>query len=402
MPLFKYKARDRFGMAVTGQMEAVTPGAVAERLSESGYFPVSIKRALPSLTLPHIPFGHIKPEALIFFTRQLATLLRVGIPILSSFETLARQTKNRRLRSVIMAILRDVEGGSSLSDAMAKHPRAFSEVFLNTIRAGETGGFLVEALERLADLAEHETETKAKIKAATRYPIFVIVAIFLAIGIITTFVVPKFALLYSAFRAQLPLPTRVVLWISLFIRNNWYFILGGILGILGALRLYIRTKKGRLQWDSLKLQAPIFGPLTLKLTMSRFAHILGVMVRCGIPILKSLEIVSRAVGNRVIDLAIERVALEIEKGKTLAEPMSKDPIFPPLVVQMVAVGEKTGELDNLLQKTSEHYDMEAEYTIKNLATALEPVLLVFVGAMVFFLALSVFLPMWDMIKFVRR
>lgn len=402
MPLFKYKARDRFGMAVTGQMEAVTPGSVAERLSESGYFPVSIKRALPSLTLPHIPFGHIKPEVLIFFTRQLATLLRVGIPILSSFETLARQTKNRRLRSVIMVILRDVEGGSSLSDAMAKHPRVFSEVYLNTIRAGETGGFLVEALERLADLAEHEAETKAKIKAATRYPIFVIMAIFLAIGIITTFVVPKFALLYSAFRAQLPLPTRVVLWISLFIRNNWYFILGGILGILGALRLYIRTKKGRLQWDSLKLKAPIFGPLTLKLTMSRFAHILGVMVRCGIPILKSLEIVSRAVGNRVIDLAIERVALEIEKGKTLAEPMSKDPIFPPLVVQMVAVGEKTGELDNLLQKTSEHYDMEAEYTIKNLATALEPVLLVFVGAMVFFLALSVFLPMWDMIKFVRR
>jgi len=382
-------------------MEAVSNGAVAQRLSESGYFPISIKKASSRPELV-VPFQRINPEAMIFFTRQLATLLKVGIPLLSGFDTLVKQTKNKRLRTITLAISRDIEAGSSFSDALAKHPRTFSEVYLNTVRAGETGGFLVEALERLADLAEHEAETVAKIKAATRYPIFVVVAIFLAIGIITTFVVPKFAILYSTFKAPLPLPTRIVLRISLFIQKNWPFILGGALASLGALRLYIRTPGGRLQWDALKLKVPILGPLVLKLTMSRFAHVLGVLVRTGIPILKSLEIVSRAVGNRVVDMAINDIALEVEEGKTLAEPMSKNPIFPPLVVQMVAVGEKTGEMDSLLQRISEHYDMEADYTIKNLATALEPVLLVFVGGMVFFLALSVFLPMWDMVRLVRR
>ncbi|MBI3989774.1 MAG: type II secretion system F family protein [candidate division NC10 bacterium] len=404
MPSFRYKARNRQGTAVSGAMEADDPVAVADRLFEAGYTPISIeRRRLEQDFWKRLPrFSRVKAEDLIFFTRQLATLLKVGIPILEAFDTLARQTGNRRLRRVLLDISREVEAGSSLSEAFGKHAEAFSEVYVNTIRAGEAGGFLDLALERLATLAEHEAQTKAKIKAATRYPIFVVTAIAVAFSIIILFVVPKFALLYGAFKATLPLPTRVAIALNRVVQAYWPFAIGGIVAIVVAFRFSLRIPAGRLRWDTLKLRFPIIGPLVTKLTMSRFAHILGILTRSGIAILKSLELTARAVGNVAVAHAIEGVYQEVEKGRSLAEPMARDPFFPPLLVQMVAVGEKTGELDGLLQRISEHYDMEADYTIKNLATALEPILLLVVGAMVFFLALAVFLPMWDMVKLVRR
>lgn len=404
MPSFRYKARDRQGTAVKGAMEADDPAAVADRLFEAGYVPISIqRRRFEQEAWRRLPsFSRVKAEDLIFFTRQLATLLKVGIPILEAFETLIRQTRNRGLRRAILAISQEVEAGSSLSEAFGKHPKIFSDVYVSTIRSGEAGGFLDLALERLATLAEHEAETKAKIKAATRYPIFVVTAIAVAFSIIILFVVPKFALLYGAFKATLPLPTRIAIALNRVVQVYWPFAIGGIVAIVVAFRLSLRTPSGRLRWDALKLRFPVIGPLVTKLTMSRFAHILGILTRSGISILKSLELTARAVGNAAVAQAIEGIYLEVEKGRSLAEPMARDPFFPPLLVQMVAVGEKTGELDGLLQRISEHYDMEADYTIKNLATALEPILLIVVGTMVFFLALAVFLPMWDMVKLVRR
>ncbi len=404
MPSFRYKARDRQGTAVRGTLEAENPAVVAELLFKDGYIPIVIepKRPAPDLLkrLPRV--SRVKGEDRIFFTRQLATLLKVGIPILEAFDTLARQTRNRALRRILLDILRKVEAGSSLSEAFGQHPEAFSEVYVSTIRAGEAGGFLDLALERLATLAEHEAETKAKIKAATRYPLFVVTAIAVAFSIIILLVVPKFALLYSAFKTPLPLPTRIAIAFNRVVQQYWPLALGGIIAIAFAFRFSLRTASGRLFWDHLKLHLPVIGPLVTKLTLSRFAHILGVLTRSGIAILKALELTARAVGNQAVARALEGISREVEKGRSLAEPMARDPLFPPLLVQMVAVGEKTGELDELLQRISDHYDREADYTIKNLATALEPILLLFVAAMVFFLALAVFLPMWDMVKFVRR
>jgi MSHA biogenesis protein MshG len=285
---------------------------------------------------------------------------------------------------------------------MGRYPHAFPEVYVSTVRAGELGGFLDLALERLAALGEHEAETQARIKAAVRYPIFVVTAIGIALVIIVTFVVPKFALLYGAFRATLPLPTRIAFALGLALQRFWYLAVAGTVVAVGGVRLALGVPGIRLWWDEAKLKLPILGPVILKLSLSRWAHILSLLVRSGVPILKSLEVVARAVGNAALSRSILAVADAAERGEALAEAMARDPLFPPLVVQMVAVGERTGELEALLLKVSEHYDREADYAIRNLSSALEPILLVIIGGMVFFLALAVFLPMWDMVRLIRR
>lgn len=404
MATFSYRARDAAGLLITGRMEAEGQGVVAERLLQTGYVPTAIEPAwvLSRLAKISIPFRRVRADDLIFFTRQLATLVRAGVPLLDSLDTLAKQARTRAFQGVILAVTRDIEGGAALSDAMGKHPQAFPEVFVSTIRAGETGGFLDLALERLATLGEHEAETRARIKAATRYPIFVVLAIGIALVVIVTFVIPKFALLYGAFRATLPLPTRIAFAVGQALQRFWYLGLAGAAAAVGGVRLALGVPRVRLWWDGAKLRLPVLGPVILKLTLSRWAHILSLLVRTGVPILKSLEVVARAVGNAAVGRSVLAVADAVEKGRTLAEPMARDRLFPPLVVQMIAVGEKTGELEALLLKVSEHYDREADYAIRNLSTALEPILLVIIGAMVFFLALAVFMPMWDMVRLIRR
>ena len=404
MATFSYRARDASGVLITGHMEAEAQQSVAQRLLQTGYVPTLIKPAwdLPSLTKLSAPFRRVRADDLILFTRQLEVLSRAGIPLLESLETLAKQARTRIFQQVILGVARDIESGSTLSDAMGRYPQVFPEIYVSTIRAGEMGGFLDLVLERLAVLGEHEAETQARIKAAVRYPIFVVTAIGIALVIIVTFVVPKFALLYGAFRATLPLPTRIAFAVGLALQRFWYLAVTGAAVGVGALWLALRVPRIRLWWDGAKLRLPVLGPVILKLSLSRWAHILSLLVRSGVPILKSLEVVARAVGNAALSRSVLAVADAVESGRTIAEPMARDPLFPPLVVQMVAVGERTGELEALLLKVSEHYDREADYAIRNLSTALEPILLVIIGGLVFFLALAVFLPMWDMVRLIRR
>jgi type II secretory pathway component PulF len=404
MTIFTYRARDSAGLLITGRMEAEAQGVVAERLLQSGYVPTAIRQArtLPRRITCAVPLGRIRAEELILFARQFETLVRAGVPLLESLGTLAKQAWGRAFQQVILTVARDIEAGAMLSEAMGKHPQVFPEVFVSTIRAGETGGFLDLALERLATLGEHELETQARIRAATRYPIFVVLAIGIALLILMTFVIPKFALLYRAFRATLPLPTRIAFTVGQALQRFWYAgLLLAVAGV-GAFRLALGLPWIRLWWDGAKLRFPILGPVMLKLILSRWAHILSLLVRSGVPILKSLDVAARAVGNAAVARSILALAAAVEKGRSLAEPMARDPLFPPLVVQMMAVGEKTGELETLLLKVSAHYDRETDYTIRNLSTALEPILLVVIGAMVLFLALAVFLPMWDMVRLIRR
>jgi type II secretory pathway component PulF len=247
-------------------------------------------------------------------------------------------------------------------------------------------------------LAEHEAETRARIKAATRYPVIVVVAIVIAFIVLVTFVVPRFAVIYEGFHVKLPLPTRILITTNDLIRNDGIWILSGLALLAWGTRRYVRTIRGRFQWDGLKLKLPVFGRIFLKVAMSRFSRMFGTLVRSGLPLIQTLEIVANTVGNTVIQRIVDNIRDSAREGRGVVQPMRVSKAFPPLVIQMMAVGEETGKMDEMLIKVSEYYDMEVEYAIRNLSTALEPILLLFVGGMVLFLALGIFLPWWDLIS----
>ena len=400
MPLFRYKAKDEFGLPSTGTLESSGPDAVAAHLTNLGFTPISIKKGRPPLfsQFTFIDFERITHQDLIIFTRQLATLIDAGIPFLTCMESLVDQTQNKNLKKVIMQVQRDVEGGQFFSDGLKKHPKVFSPIFINMIHAGEVAGVLDEILERLAQLLEHEAETKARINVATRYPKIVLLALVAAFGILMTFVIPKFATLYSSVQVALPLPTRFMIAINEGFQNYWFLLLGGCLAAWFFIRRYLKTEIGRFKWDSFKLKLPVFGPIFLKVALSRFTRVFGTLTRSGIPILQTLETVSTTVGNSMISQVIHTLEESARQGKGLVQPMRVSGIFPPLVTNMVAVGEETGKMEEMMFKVSDYYDKELEYSIKNLSASLEPLLLVVIGGAVLFMALAIFLPWWNMMS----
>jgi len=404
MPVYKYKARDKFGRAINGVMEASGYEMAANHLDGLGYIPVSIKEKKKNI----IPLDFLQGvrgvslEDLILFSRQLSTMVSAGIPLLRSLDALSEQTENKRMKDVIDTIRNDIQGGSSLSDALSRHPKIFSALYVSMIHAGETAGTLDEILDRLAAITEHEKDTRARIKAATRYPKIVVTSISVAFIVLVSFVVPRFAAMFSRFGATLPLPTRIMIGISHVFRDYWFVMI--IVASLIALgfRWYTNTKSGRLGWDGLMLRIPIFGLLFLKITMSRFTQILGMLIRSGVPILDTLKIASATVGNTVISQEVEKLRESVREGGSLSQQLRQSGVFPPMVVQMISAGEEAGKLDEMLAKVSQYYELEAEYTIKNLSTLIEPVLIITIGGMVLFLALGIFLPMWDMARVVMR
>lgn len=402
MPNYIYRARNTKGEVITGIIEGPHSEAVAEQLFSKGYIPIKIEEGKRQVSPGFQLFGRVKSEDLIVFSRQLSTLIVSGVSFLRGLETLSEQTKNKRLRLAIEEIRKDVEGGSSLSEALSRFPKIFSPLYISMIRVGEEGGVLDEILERLASLLEHEAETRARVKSATRYPIIVIIAITVAFFFLTTFVVPKFASLYQSAKVTLPLPTRILIFLNKTIRTYWPLMIGAVIGLYFAFRAYIKTPSGRWNWDKFKIKVPIIGPVIEKTIMSRFARIFSTLYRSGIPMLHTLDIVSGTLGNVLIGRAVELIKDNVREGRGLAEPMVKTKVFPPMVVHMVAVGEETGALDNMLTKVSDYYDLEVEYSIRNLSTTLEPVLLLFLAGAVLFLALGIFLPIWDMIKVMKR
>ncbi|MBI3595845.1 MAG: type II secretion system F family protein [Nitrospirae bacterium] len=400
MPVFQYRARDKYGSLSTGTIETSSRDAVASQLDHLGYHPVLIEEIRKELGAAELfdRFTRISPENLIIFSRQLATLISAGLPFMTSFDALIEQTDNKRLKNVIVQVRKDVEGGSSFSDALAKHPTVFSNLYVSMIRAGETGGVLDEILQRLATLAEHEAETRARIKAATRYPKIVIGALVIAFVILLQFVVPRFAALYANFKAKLPLPTRILIGINNAVQSYWWLILAVIVLATFGIRAYIRTEAGRLWWDGMKIKLPVFGPIFLKTALSRFARIFGTLTRSGLSILQTLEIVSQTVGNTVISRVVDNIRDSARQGRGIVQPMQVSRIFPPVVVQMVSIGEQTGKMEEMLMKVSEYYDQEVEYSIRNLSTSLEPLLLAVIGGVVLFLALAIFMPWWNLIN----
>ena len=400
MPYFRYKAVDRTGRRVIAKMQADNVAGVSNFLSKQGYIPVSIKEAPPDFSILLL-LGKVSLDEVMMFTRQLWTLHRVGIPLQNSLVSLGAQTKNERFKKVITDIIQEIEGGVSLSAAMSTHPEVFDTLYVSMIKAGAVSGKLDEVLLYLAEMCRFEFETKAKIKAATRYPLLTLATLAMAFLMIVTFVIPKFTTLFRQFKAELPLPTRLLLAINYGIRHEWLLILLSLTAFCFLFRFYVKTERGKYQWDALKIKIPVMGPLLFNLVMSRFAKILSHLMSSGIPILESLRLVSETAGNAVIQKEIYGIQQGINEGKRMSERMEKSGFFSPMVVQMVAIGEQTGKTEELLNHVAAYYESQATSMINNLTTLIEPILILFLGGMDLFLALGIFLPMWDLTYVVR-
>jgi len=404
MSSFFYRARDKHGALVTGSLDAASIEESEAALDKMGLIPIKVAKQASSFRFPDIRnlFEKIPQQEIIMFSRQLATLFGAGVPLSRALFTLERQAATAGFSQVVKTIREDIEAGVGFAASLRKHPRVFPELYCSLIEAGEAGGILEAVLNRLSLMLEKTAENRAKVKSATLYPKIVVVGIFVAITILMTFVVPRFATLYSSFKIELPLPTRMLIAISGFFSEYWYLMAAAAVLIYFGVRVFFRTEPGKDLWDSLVLKVPVFGPIILKSVLSRFSRVLGELYRSGLPILQSLDIVSRAVDNRLISREVKRIEDEVRAGKSLSAEMAASGEFPPLMVQMVTVGEDTGKLDEMLSKMSEYYDQEIDTSIRNLTTTLEPILLAFIFVIVLFLALAIFLPMWDIIKVVRR
>lgn len=408
MPAYEYRARDRAGTATRGVLEAEGATEAAQQLARLGFFPISIRLQTPgarpgfSLARLNDSLSRVSAQDFILYNRQMATLIAAGLPFLRSLGTIRDQTKSPRLRRILEDVYTEIEAGSSFSAACARHPEQFSELYLSMIRAGEEGGLLEKVLDRLATLAEQESLQRARISAALRYPIFVLVALIGAFFILMQFVVPKFVQLYANFQGELPVPTRMMIFANQLFQRYW--VHGAVLTAVAIIGVHyaLRTPAGRRLWDTWKIRLPIFGPLFLKSSLSRFSSVFSALLRSGIPLLKTLEIAAATTGNVKIRDVILGIRESVQEGQSIAGPMRQQTVFTPMVVQMVAIGEETGRLDDMLDKVSDYYETEVEFVIRNLTTAIEPLLIVVIGGAVLFLALAIFLPWWNAVSFIKR
>ena len=407
MANFKYKARDKTGTVIMGNMEAASTQAVGLELGRMGHFPVTIQVASAdragTLDLNFLTrFKRIKAQDLVLFSRQMATLFNAGIPLLTILSVLGEQVENPRFKGIIANIRQNISDGQALSEAMAKHPDVFSELYVSLVQAGESGGIMDEILARLADLLEAQEENKAKIKAALLYPQIVIVAMFLAISFLMWKVVPVFVKIFETVKLELPLPTQLLILGNEMVQNHWYYPVIVLAGGYFLFKRLISVRAGRYQWDLFKLKFPLLGPIFLRSSMSKFARVFGTLLRGGVPILEVIAISSRVVDNEVISEMVGGLSDSVQEGLGVTVGLRKSEWVPTLVVQMVGAGEESGTLDDMLIKVADYYDQEVDRAIKTLSLLIEPILIVCIGVMVLFLALSIFMPMWDMAKMARR
>ena len=396
---YEYKVRDRTGNVLTGQLVGDSESLVLQRLREMGMTPVEVKRSGRGLSMEiNVRPGRVKLKQVAVFCRQFATMVNSGLPILRALTILGDQTDSKELSKILVQARTDVEGGASLSAAMGKHPKAFSNLFLSMVKAGETGGVLDDVLLSLADQIEKEVELRRKIKSAMTYPIVVVCLVMLILGAMLLFVVPQFETIYASLGGQLPLPTRVLLGVSNAFRTYWYLVLLALGGGAVAFRRYKRTENGRARVDALKIRVPLFGPLFLKVALARFSSTLGMLLRAGVPILQALDNVKETVNNRVLSTAVEDVKTSVREGESIAGPLGRHKVFPPMVVQMLAVGEETGAVDTMLDKVSEFYNNEVTATVDALTSLIEPLLIAIIGGAVGAAVIALYMPMFDIIN----
>jgi MSHA biogenesis protein MshG len=400
MPVFHYKARGRHGDAIEGTLDAGTTDAVAAHLMDSGLTPIDIHLRVEhnraSRDFNELFKQRVETADLIQFSRQMYSMLRAGVPMFRAITALATTTANPTLRQTLEIVGGSLESGRSLSEALGRHADVFSMFYISMVRVGETSGNTEEIFRQLAFYLDREKETRKKIKSALRYPLFVITAIAVALGIISIFVIPAFADMFRSFGAELPLPTRILMAISDFMVAYWPMLLGGIVAAIIGLRTFINTEDGAYRWDRLMLNLPLTGPVVYKASLARFSHLFAMSLGAAVPLITSLTVVAHALNNRFLEERILGMRSGIEQGKALSMVAANSGIFDSLVMQMLAVGEESGTVTDLLKEIADYYDREVDYATERLSAAIEPILTIIIGVLVLVMAMGVFLPMWDL------
>ncbi len=401
MNQFTWQGRNARGQLVSGRVEAEDPDRVADQLMKLDITPISIDTAparVERMSGLRQRLGLDKPglNDLLLFSRQMFTLSKAGVPLIQGLKNVAGSTRNATLAQAIERVVEALESGRGLAVGLALSPAVFPPMYVSIIRVGESSGALDKAFQQMADYLELEREFRARMKAALRYPIMVIIAMAVAVAIIMVWVVPVFAGFFAAQEAVLPLPTRIIMATSEFAVSWWWLILIAVAAGLIAFRRWIRTDSGRYLWDRTKLRLPAIGNILFQGTMARFARSFAMTYRSGVPLVQGLTLVSKAVENEYVGQAVADMRTGIERGESVSRTAHATGLFTPLVLQMISVGEETGEVDQMLQETAEFYEREVDYDLRNLSAAIEPILLVFLAVMVLILALGVFLPMWDL------
>jgi type IV pilus assembly protein PilC len=403
MPIFAYRGRARGGRLITGQVEANTPLAVAAQLRRRRIMATSVREKPEPLRLRIPGFGgRVRDKDLTVFTRQIATMINAGLPLVQSLEGLASQQPNKQFKRILTKIREDVEGGSTFAASIKRHPAVFTSLYMSMVEAGEAGGFLDTVLNRLAGYIEKTMTLRRKVKGAMIYPATIITVAAAVVIFLLIFVIPTFKALFEGFGAALPLPTRIVLELSRLVRTHVVTVLGAFVGTVFGLRFYYRTEKGKKVIDSLLLRLPIIGQLIRKVSVAKLTRTLGTLLSSGVPILDGLNITARVAGNKVVEEAILKTRSSIAEGKTIADPLGASGIFPPMVVQMISVGEQTGALDSMLAKIADFYDAEVDQAVSNLTTLLEPIMIVFLGVVVGGIIIAMYLPIFKLVTVVGR
>ncbi len=401
MPTFTYSARSATGALTQGEIEVPTRNDVVGLLRQQKLIPVKIeqkKTGLGQIDLGDLMGGGVKTRDIVIFTRQFATMINSGLPLVQSLDILAKQSENKKLRQVIEEVLGDVEAGNTLADSLRKHPKVFTDLYVNMVAAGEVGGILDVILLRLASFMEKNDALVRKIKGAMIYPSVIMTVAVAAVAILLIVVIPTFQTMFDSAGVPLPGPTRFVIWMSELLQTKWWLIAGVIAAAVIGLRQYYKTDAGERNIDRLMLSAPVFGNLLRKSAVARFTRTLGTLVASGVSILEGLEITAKTAGNRVIHDAVMESRSSIAGGETISEPLKRSGVFPPMVVQMINVGEQTGGLDEMLSKIADFYDEEVDAAVEALLSAMEPIMIVFLGTIVGGMIVAMYLPIFDMMN----
>lgn len=400
MPRFHYEARDAAGKKVDGYIDGVTDSAVAAQLIRNGLSPLTIESApeiqnVEEIFATQFKLGYPTTQDLAFLSRQMYSLTRSGVPIVRALKVVAESSKNEFLKAALADVIVSVEEGLSLSAAMRRHSVIFPNLMTALVNVGENTGSLDAVFQQLAVHFERELATRMRIKSATRYPLLVLVAISIAMVILNIFVIPAFSSFFKQFNAELPLPTRILIGFSDFMVHYWYYLLGGLIVSIVWFLYYIKTPLGRYNWDKRKLKIPIFGDIIKRTLLGRFCRTFALCLRTGVPLLESIDLISKAIDNAFMGEKIGTMKNDIEHGTSLTISATNSKMFSPLVLQMLSIGEETGEIDRLLDEMATYYEEDVDYDIKRLGELIEPIILVFLGILVLILALGIYLPMWD-------
>ena len=407
MTKYSYSAISESGENVTGTIEADSVEMAENLLLAKGYIPAKVSAASGAamggsfLASIRERMNNVKIADLILFTKQFRSMMQAGVPIIRLLQVLENQTEDKVLKGVITAMGQDVRAGNSLYEAMKKHPFVFSPLYLSMINAGEVSGTIPDILGRLVDIIEHEAKIESDIKSALQYPFMVLIALGVAFFVLLTFVIPKFASIFAKAGLALPLPTKIAMFMYQGLANYWYILIGGVVGLIIGLRLYFKTPAGRYARDAFFLKVPLFGSLFQKAAMSRFASIFAILHASGVPVMQSMEILSETIGNTAISREFDRVRDMIKGGQGISGPLSSAKYFTPMVVDMVAIGEESGNIEGMLRQIAVHYDDEVGYAVKRLSDMIGPILIVGLAVVVGFFALAIYMPMWDLTKMAK-